>query len=280
MKSVTQRLIQGLLLSLSSCLIHGGSLAQFHLPLGDVLVELYDQDKPVTVSNFLKYITSGRYQDSFVHRWEPGFVIQGGGFAVTNLATGPAVVEVPTFGRITNEYSVGATLRNLYGTVAMARVGGETNSATSQWFFNLSDENVFLDGVDGGFTVFGRTLLGTNVLNRFNNTSITNGLYRVNAGGALNHLPVLSTNVTFDDLVYTVMSTQAWPKVQITLQANGSRLLQWNSLSNFVQVVESRDLGLITWTPLAEIPGTGALMSHADLVPLTQGRFYRIRIRE
>ncbi len=280
MKSVTQRLIQGLLLSLFTGVIYGGSLAQFHLPLGDVLIELYDQDKPVTVSNFLNYITSGRYKDSFVHRWEPGFVIQGGGFAVTNLATAPAVVEVPTFARITNEYSVGATLSNLYGTVAMARVGGETNSATSQWFFNLSDENVFLDAVDGGFTVFGRTLLGTNVLNRFNNISVTNGIYRVNAGGALNHLPVLSANVTYDDLVYTVMSTQAWPKVQITLQTNGSRLLQWNSLSNFVQVVESQDLGLTTWTPLAEVPGTGALMSQVDLSPFTRGRFYRIRIRE
>src|SRR5439155_13923276 len=65
-----------------------GTLAQFRTSFGDIDVELYDQDKPVTVQNFVRYVQSGAYSNMFLHRCIPGFIVQGGGFSTTNqLAT-------------------------------------------------------------------------------------------------------------------------------------------------------------------------------------------------
>src|ERR1043166_6556040 len=58
---------------------HAGILAQFRTIFGDMDVELLEKDKPITVSNFLAYVQSGRYQNTFFHRCVPTFVIQGGG---------------------------------------------------------------------------------------------------------------------------------------------------------------------------------------------------------
>src|SRR5258708_25363847 len=90
-----------------------GTLAQFRTVFGDIEVELYDQDKPVTVQNFIHYIQSGAYQNEFAHRIVPGFVVQGGGFTVTNRGTTNwSILDVPNFGNITNEFSVGRKFSN------------------------------------------------------------------------------------------------------------------------------------------------------------------------
>ena len=252
-----------------------GTLVQFRLPLGDVEVELFDQEKPVTVQNFIQYIENGRFADSFAHRWEPGFVLQGGGFYVTSrLTTNAAIVPIETFGTITNEYSVGRVLSNVYGTIAMARVGGQTNSATSQWFFNLVD-NPGLDTVDGGFTVFGRVVGGTNILNRFNNTSATNGIYRANAGGALNHLPVLSATPGLSDLVYTEINLL---KVQIAWASHSAKEISWNSVSNKVNIVEFTDSLPPIWKTLVSTNGDGNTLRVPDLRNDAAARFYRVRV--
>jgi cyclophilin family peptidyl-prolyl cis-trans isomerase len=109
---------------------------------------------PVTVENFLRYADEGRYDNTFVHRSVPGFVIQGGGF---KLAAG--LPHIDTFAPIVNEFGTS----NTRGTIAMAKVGGNANSATSEWFVNLADNNdpedpLSLDNQNGGFTVFGRVL--------------------------------------------------------------------------------------------------------------------------
>src|SRR5256885_5805959 len=151
---------------------HAGILAQFRTVFGDMDVELFEKDKPVTVSNFIAYVQSGRYHNTFIHRCNPTFVIQGGGFDVD-----PNGIEyLPTFAPIKNEYGSGNIYSNRYGTIAMAKLGGDTNSATSQWFFNLSD-NFFLDSHDSNnyFTVFGRVVRGTNVLNAFRNFTYWQG---------------------------------------------------------------------------------------------------------
>ncbi len=120
-------------------------------PMGAVDIELYDTAAPKTVANFLNYVNSGAYANSFIHRLEPNFVIQGGGFrwnTVSNQAE-----AIPVNAAVVNEF--GAARSNVRGTIAMARVGGLPDSATSQWFINLAN-NQFLDSVDGGFTVFGK----------------------------------------------------------------------------------------------------------------------------
>ncbi|MDQ6655139.1 MAG: peptidylprolyl isomerase [Verrucomicrobiota bacterium] len=133
--------------------------------LGTMNFTLDGQQAPITVANFLNYLNSGRYfkTDSsngqqaslFFHRSVPGFVIQTGGFLGTGNPNGTGNVlatQVATFAAIQNE----PFISNLRGTIAMAKLGGDPNSATSQWFINLADNSANLDAQNGGFTVFGR----------------------------------------------------------------------------------------------------------------------------
>jgi cyclophilin family peptidyl-prolyl cis-trans isomerase len=145
-------------------------------PFGSLDLELFDQEKPETVKNFLRYVYRGAYSNLVIHRLVTNFVLQAGHVTVPNPADTTAFTSYrlgTNFGRITNEYSVGPELSNDYGTIAMARIGGDTNSASDNWFINLTN-NPALDAVDGGFTVFGRVvnttggLTGTNLLNYFN----------------------------------------------------------------------------------------------------------------
>jgi cyclophilin family peptidyl-prolyl cis-trans isomerase len=131
-------------------------------------VVLFDQPgagAPLTVRNFRNYVNRGAYRNSIIHRSVPGFVIQGGGFTVDGLgevieqtpASGADAVDViPTDAPVRNEFSAGRS--NLRGTIAMAKVGNNPNSATSQWFFNLANNSRNLDNQNGGFTVFGQVL--------------------------------------------------------------------------------------------------------------------------
>ena len=110
--------------------------------------------RPLTVANFLNYTNSGLYNGTIIHRVvdDPApnqfAIMQGGGFGPTG-----APIATP-FGTVQNEPG----LSNLRGTIAMAKLANDPNSATSQWFINDSD-NTFLDSNDGGFTVFGITVI-------------------------------------------------------------------------------------------------------------------------
>ena len=152
---------------------------------GNIDIELFDQDKPETVRNFLIYVYSGMYSNLVLNRLDPDFVMQSGRLRVPNPSSTnqfTSYLETGKLGAITNEYSVGPQLSNVFGTIAMARSGGITNSAETEWFFNLTN-NAFLNDVDGGFTVFGHVVnttnarSGTNLLNYFNtltaNTAVT-----------------------------------------------------------------------------------------------------------
>jgi cyclophilin family peptidyl-prolyl cis-trans isomerase len=137
--------------------------------LGIIDVTLYDQQTPITVDNFLHYIDSGAYIPTdpnyavpapiFFHRAVPGFVIQSGGYASTQDPTEPQVLlpgPVTAFSPIPNEAR--PDLHNVRGTIAMAKLPDEPDSATSQWFINLFDNSGppnNLDTINGGFTVFG-----------------------------------------------------------------------------------------------------------------------------
>ena len=105
-------------------------------PLGDIPVELYPNMAPQTVANFQAYADSGDWDGSLVHRSVPGFVIQGGGYR----QVGGNYATIPTDPPVANE----PCLSNTTGTIAMARLGGQPNSATSQWFINLAN-NTSLD---------------------------------------------------------------------------------------------------------------------------------------
>jgi peptidyl-prolyl cis-trans isomerase A (cyclophilin A) len=157
-----------------------GTLVNINTVMGVIPVELFNVQvgaytaAPLTVANFLHHanhdpLTSTTYYSSYdntiFHRsapgsvdpvthldptGQPGFVIQGGGYDYPNFTK---VTEGPM---VANEYSV--TRSNLRGTVAMAKLGTDPNSATNQFFINLSDNSGNLDNQNGGFTVFGHVL--------------------------------------------------------------------------------------------------------------------------
>jgi peptidyl-prolyl cis-trans isomerase A (cyclophilin A) len=124
---------------------------------GDFTIELYADKAPITVKNFLAYVDEGFFSDTIFHRVIPGFMIQGGGFKKD-------MSQKPTKAPIKNEADNG--LRNSRGTLAMARTG-VVDSATAQFFINLTD-NSFLDhGVrDFGYAVFGKVVSGMEVVDK------------------------------------------------------------------------------------------------------------------
>jgi len=120
--------------------------------LGEFSIELFDDITPITVANFLNYVNSGRFNNTVIHRSVSNFIIQGGSFSFD--ASIGNIVSVTTDAAIQNEFSVS----NTRGTVAMAKLGGDPNSATSGWFVNLADNSGNLDAQNGGFTAFGRVI--------------------------------------------------------------------------------------------------------------------------
>lgn len=128
----------------------------FEFDAGRVIVELYESAAPLSVANFLNYARTERYDDTVIHRsailgaptFEP-FVVQGGGFRASDL------VHIQTDSPVQNEFRPNTQQR---GTIAMAKQGGNPNSATSEWFFNLRDNRDILDAQNGGFTSFGEVV--------------------------------------------------------------------------------------------------------------------------
>ena len=267
------------LVSAAACA--AGTLAQFRTVFGDIEVELYDRDKPVTVQNFIRYVESGAYQNEFAHRLVPGFVIQGGGFIITNRGTTNAeFVAVPTFAAITNEFGVGRRFSNVFGTIAMAKLGGNTNSATSQWFFNLAN-NTFLDANDTNnlFVVFGRVVRGTNVLNSFNQFQYWDGTQTKNLvynwGSPFDNLPLLHPSITDSNFVFLDITL-----LQLTarLLPGGGRLLSWNSPTGLTNIVEFTTSLPPVWQTLVQTNGTGSQLSIIDSTAADKTRMYRIRV--
>lgn len=146
-------LAAGLLLAGAAAAQTIGSTVRVATDKGPIDIQLYDSAAPATVANFLNYVRRGAYDGVFFHRLITGFVLQGGGFKFSDGAA-PRVTAIASDPPVVNEFS--ATRSNLRGTVAMAKIGGDPNSATNQWFINLANNAANLDGQNGGFTVFGR----------------------------------------------------------------------------------------------------------------------------
>lgn len=166
-----------LLLAISAS-AQANTIVRISTTFGDFSLELFDTDAPATVQNFLNYVNRGAYNGSYFHRLDKGFVLQGGGYHFVPF-TGPVVI--PADPPVVNEFKAS----NLRGTVAMAKFGGDPDSATSQWFVNLTDNSANLDNQNGGFTVFGRVLGdGMLVLDTINELAV------YNLGTQQNQLPL------------------------------------------------------------------------------------------
>src|SRR5690554_811368 len=128
------------------------TIVQFQTVLGEFEVNLYDEATPETVANFLEYVESGAYENTFFHRLIPGFIIQGGGYYYDfdegeplSIKSKDPVVNEPVFS-------------SRRGTIAMAKRPYDPDSATVEWFINLSHNHANLDIQNGGFTVFGEVI--------------------------------------------------------------------------------------------------------------------------
>jgi len=122
---------------------------------GDIKVQLNADKAPITVENFISYVKDGFYDNTIFHRVIPGFMIQGGGFT-------EQMQQKETKAPIKNEADNG--LKNEKGTIAMARTS-EVNSATSQFFINLADNDFLNHGSrDFGYAVFGKVIIGMDVV--------------------------------------------------------------------------------------------------------------------
>ena len=162
---------------------------------GTIIIELYPDDAPITVSNFLAYVRDGFYDGLVFHRVINNFMVQGGGFdeALEYIS--------PPYEPITNESTNG--LSNLRGTIAMARTSAP-DSATSQFYINHKD-NGFLDranAADGvGYCVFGRVLAGMDLVDAIATTP-TSFSYSP-AGGWMQDVPetpiFIKNAATFDE---------------------------------------------------------------------------------
>lgn len=139
------------LIPLSIQTVYASTFVQVNTSLGNFTLELLDSTAPGTVSNFLNYVNSGRYNGTAIHRVVEGFVIQGGWVTFDETVNNVSTIALDP--NIVNEYLVS----NTRGTIAMAKVGGDPDSANSQWFVNLGD-NLSLNSSNGGFTVFGRVI--------------------------------------------------------------------------------------------------------------------------
>ena len=138
----------------------GPSAVLMRTSAGDLTIELYPNEAPRTVANFLQYTEDGFYDGTIFHRVVRGFVIQGGGFTAD-------MVEKETRAPIDNEAQNG--LMNLRGTLSMARTM-DPHSATSQFFVNTKD-NAMLDHTEPsprgwGYAVFGMVIAGMETVDR------------------------------------------------------------------------------------------------------------------
>ncbi len=150
-------------LALLSLVLAGSALAgnpkvSLQTNKGVIVLELYPDQAPKSVENFLAYVDNGFYNGTVFHRVIKDFMIQGGGFGqdMKQKDTRPSVVIEADNG-----------LKNERGTLAMARTS-DPNSATAQFFINLKD-NAFLNHTaktprGWGYTVFGRVTEGMAVV--------------------------------------------------------------------------------------------------------------------
>jgi peptidyl-prolyl cis-trans isomerase A (cyclophilin A) len=181
-----------------------GTVVRFDTSVGPFDVELYDSTMPITVANFLSYFQAGSYTSSLIHRsttYNPNDIqiVQGGGFSLA----GNQVVSIPTVAPIILE---SGTAGNVRGTIAMAR-GAATNSATSQFYFNLQNN----PALDGNYAVFGNVVgaAGLAALDALGAVTVYDASPDLGAG--FGELPLTSPSLAASSLVM-VNSVAAVPE--------------------------------------------------------------------
>jgi peptidyl-prolyl cis-trans isomerase A (cyclophilin A) len=162
--------------------------------MGDIVVELDHDKAPKSVDNFLAYVKAGFYKGTIFHRVIDGFMIQGGGFdeKLKQKKTNKPVPIESQNGLTNSKYSL-----------AMAR-SGDPNSATSQFFINVEDNDALnYPGRDGfGYTVFGKVVKGQEVVDKIKGVLVDDK-------GSFQNIPVIPVVVKSA----TILKTPVQPKM-------------------------------------------------------------------
>ncbi|MGQ0627472.1 MAG: peptidylprolyl isomerase [Phycisphaerales bacterium] len=154
--------------------------------MGTITIELNETKAPISVANFLAYADKGHYDGTIFHRVIKDFMIQGGGFT-------PDQKQKRTDAPIKNEWKNG--LKNERGTISMARIGGNADSATCQFFINVVD-NGGLDRPqpDGAaYAVFGKVISGMDVVDKIRATKTSE---KMPGPGKLPDCPLETVTIT------------------------------------------------------------------------------------
>jgi len=204
--------------------------------LGNIDIELFPNDAPNTVANFLNYVNDGDFNNSYIHRSVPGFVIQGGGFTSVNGVSGAVPQDAPI--------ALEANVSNVRGTISMARTNN-LNSATSQWFFNLSD-NTSLDG-NNGYAAFGRVVSGMSVVDAIAALPISH-----NFAAPINEIPLINytsgNNLLQENLVILNRVFELSDTLHINPGLNGAWLnLQTSGQGITLEVLSSLNSVFMAW---------------------------------
>ena len=180
---------------------------------------LYNTATPQTVTNFLSYVNgvTNNYNGSVFHRAVAGFIVQGGAFKVASAPNNFSVT--PTSASPTNEPGIS----NLRGTVAMAKVSGDPNSATDQFFVNIANNSSNLDNQNGGFTAFAR-VAGNGLAVADAIAALPQSTYNVNLGSTntnMDNWPLTSSSGSMDT-TKVVSITSAAPVAVLSYSVTGN----------------------------------------------------------
>lgn len=241
-------------------------VARFQSVLGNFDVLLDPAAAPRSVDNFSAYANRNAYDRSIIHRsttYNPAGIqiVQGGGFQlVANM-----LVAIPTDPPIPLE----AGKINARGTLAMARTAAP-DSATSQWYFNVSDS----PGLDFRYAVFGRVMgSGQNVIEAIGATTVYDA--STNLGGTFSELPLLRANLATQNLVL-INTIRVEPFAITNITRNGPETeLHWTPLSTNtpVRVERATDIATRNWTAIASNLTSGTF---TDTNAPADAVFYRL----
>ena len=140
--------------------------------MGDIQVELFTDQMPITAGNFVKLAKSGFYDGLHFHRVIDKFMVQFGCPHSKDPNSPRAGTGDSPFGRIADEHLPNAKISNARGTLSMANAGPNTGS--SQFFINTVD-NTFLDWFSPGQSkhpVFGKVVAGMDIVDAISKTPL------------------------------------------------------------------------------------------------------------
>jgi cyclophilin family peptidyl-prolyl cis-trans isomerase len=243
----------------------GPPVARFQSVLGDFDVLLNPSSAPLSVTNFASYANRGSYDSTIIHRsttYNPDSIqiVQGGGFELVGNSIEPVVTDPPI------PLEGGAA--NARGTLAMARAN-DPNSATSQWFFNLTNNT----GLDFNYAVFGRVLgPGLSVVDAIGKLTVYDASGSL--GPVFTELPLFADALQAQNLVL-INSVRVEPfAITNFLRVGNTAELRWTALSTNTPVRVERSTDLTgPWTAIATNLTTG---SFTDTNVPSSAAFYRL----